>query len=154
MWLIRVSLCFVTDIRWVYFLSALPWDEKHFSAFRIFLFSVYIGLFPLWVKWLGREADYSNPSNAQVNNAWSCTSIFANKCMAWCLKERMGHIRKVGHTVYTQTGVRTFPKEWRMGRPVYGYVLWSQIRNVRNAWMFMVSFSSRPVICTFFHVSF
>jgi hypothetical protein len=26
------------------------------------------------VKWLGREADHSPPSSAEVNNAWSYTS--------------------------------------------------------------------------------
>jgi hypothetical protein len=28
----------------------------------------------LWVKWPGREADHSSPSNAEVKNAWRYTS--------------------------------------------------------------------------------
>jgi hypothetical protein len=33
------------------------------------------GAFSLGVKWLGREADHSSPSSAEVKNAWSYTSI-------------------------------------------------------------------------------
>jgi hypothetical protein len=39
------------------------------------LSSGYHGLF-LGVKGLGREADHSPPSSAEVKNAWSCTSTF------------------------------------------------------------------------------
>jgi hypothetical protein len=39
----------------------------------------------LEVKRLGREADHSPPSNAEVNNAWSYTSTPQYAFMAWCL---------------------------------------------------------------------
>jgi hypothetical protein len=37
------------------------------------------------IKRLGREADHSSPSRAEVKNAWSYTSIPPYVFMAWCL---------------------------------------------------------------------
>jgi len=39
------------------------------------------GSFP-WIKRPGREAHYSPPRNAEVQNAWSCTSTPPYVCMA------------------------------------------------------------------------
>jgi hypothetical protein len=43
------------------------------------------GALSLGVKRLGREADHSLPSSAEVKNAWSCTSAPQYVFMAWCL---------------------------------------------------------------------
>jgi len=43
------------------------------------------------VNWLGREADHSPPSSAEVKNGWSCTSSSSYIFVAWCLiKRRIG----------------------------------------------------------------
>jgi hypothetical protein len=43
----------------------------------------------LGLKWPGREADHSPPPNAEVKDAWSCTSIPQHAFMAWCsVKEK------------------------------------------------------------------
>jgi hypothetical protein len=34
----------------------------------------YLGLFPKWVKRLGREADHSPPASAEVKKMWTYTS--------------------------------------------------------------------------------
>jgi hypothetical protein len=44
-----------------------------------------IGVFFPGVKGLGREADHSSPSSAEVKKTWSYTSIPSCVCMAWCL---------------------------------------------------------------------
>jgi hypothetical protein len=43
------------------------------------------GAVSLRVKWLGREADHSPPSSAEVKNAWSYTPLPQYIFMAWCL---------------------------------------------------------------------
>jgi hypothetical protein len=43
------------------------------------------GTLSLGVKRSRREADHSSPSNAEVKNAWSYTSIPQYAFMAWCL---------------------------------------------------------------------
>lgn len=37
------------------------------------------------VKWLGREADQSPPSNAEIKDLWSNTSTLPYSFMVWCL---------------------------------------------------------------------
>jgi hypothetical protein len=46
----------------------------------------------LEVKLPGPEADYSPPSNAEVENAWSCISIPQYAFMAWCSVKAQGQI--------------------------------------------------------------
>jgi hypothetical protein len=41
----------------------------------------YRGLLPPGVKRPGREADHSHPSNAEVKNAWHCTSTPSTSCL-------------------------------------------------------------------------
>jgi len=45
----------------------------------------------LGVKLSGREADHSPPSNAEVQNAWSYTSIPQYIFLAWCLVKSTGN---------------------------------------------------------------
>jgi len=45
----------------------------------------YRWLFPRRVKRLGREADHSPPSSAEVKNGWSCTSTPPYVFLAWRL---------------------------------------------------------------------
>jgi hypothetical protein len=42
----------------------------------------------LGIKRLGREADHSPPSSAEVKNAWKYSSIPQYAFMAWCLVEK------------------------------------------------------------------
>jgi hypothetical protein len=48
------------------------------------------GALSLVVKRPGREADHSPPSNAEVKNAWSCTSTPQYVFMAWCSVKTQG----------------------------------------------------------------
>jgi hypothetical protein len=43
------------------------------------------GAFSPGVKWPGHGADYSSPSSAVVENAWSYISTLPYVFMAWCL---------------------------------------------------------------------
>jgi hypothetical protein len=43
----------------------------------------------LGIKWLGHEADHSNPSNVNVKNVCSYTSIPQYALMAWCLVKKL-----------------------------------------------------------------
>jgi hypothetical protein len=52
----------------------------------------YRGLFCWGVKQLGREADHSSPSSAEVKNAWSYTSTPQYAFMAWCSVKAQGQL--------------------------------------------------------------
>jgi hypothetical protein len=57
------------------------------------------GALSLGVKRLGREADHSPPSSAEVKNAWSCTPTPQYVFMAWRLINSFGLDRgKIGET--------------------------------------------------------
>jgi hypothetical protein len=59
------------------------------------------GALSLGVKWLGREADHSFPSSAEVDNAWSYTSTPQYVFMAWCLvKHRDNFTLTISGEVY------------------------------------------------------
>jgi hypothetical protein len=47
------------------------------------------------VKWLGHEADYLPPSNAEVYSMWSYTCIPPYVLIAWCLIKQELHLRGV-----------------------------------------------------------
>jgi hypothetical protein len=49
----------------------------------------------LGVKWPGREADHSLPSDAEVKNAWNYTSIPPYVFMAWFLVKDGIHLYDV-----------------------------------------------------------
>jgi hypothetical protein len=42
------------------------------------------GVLSLGIKWPGREADHSLPSNAELKNVWSYTSTPQHLFVAWC----------------------------------------------------------------------
>jgi hypothetical protein len=48
------------------------------------------GVLSLWVRRVGREADHSSPSTAEVMNAWSYTSAPQYVFMAWCSVKNTG----------------------------------------------------------------
>jgi hypothetical protein len=46
----------------------------------------------LGVKQLGREADHTAPSSAEIKNAWSYTSTPQYAFMAWCSVKAQGQL--------------------------------------------------------------
>jgi hypothetical protein len=67
----------------------LGWDrEEGFSHRHIVQTGSLVPTRPtvLWVPWVQRprrEASHSPPSNAEIKNAWSCTSTPPYVFMAW-----------------------------------------------------------------------
>jgi len=49
----------------------------------------------LGVKWPGREAENSPPSNAEIKNAWTCTSTLTYAFMEFCLYKHRIHLHGV-----------------------------------------------------------
>jgi hypothetical protein len=68
------------------------------------------GALSLGVKRLGREADHSPPSSAEVKNAWSYTSTPQYVFMAWCLVKQLTVI--LCNTVYTILPSRGINREF------------------------------------------
>jgi hypothetical protein len=68
-----------------------------------FPFQWVTGTLSLGVKWLGREADYSPPSSAEVKNAWSCTSTPQYVFMVWCLVKCRDNFTFTFYLVYRFT---------------------------------------------------
>jgi hypothetical protein len=68
---------FYTEMQHVHKKSALGPSQPHIQRVP--------GTLPLGVERLGREADHSPPSSAEVKNAWNYTSTPQYIFMAWCL---------------------------------------------------------------------
>jgi len=59
---------------------------------------------------MGREADYSSPSSAQVKNAWNCTSTPQYGLMAWnFVKDRDNFALNLSLCLTTYRGIKTHP---------------------------------------------
>jgi hypothetical protein len=53
------------------------------------------------VGWLGREAEHSAPSGAEVKNAWSYTSTPQYVFMVWCLVKHRDNFTLVAVSEYS-----------------------------------------------------
>jgi hypothetical protein len=69
------------------------------------------GVLSLGVRWVGREADHSLPSSAEVKNAWSYTSPPQYASMAWCSVKRKAQEQLYltwSHSIYMYQECETF----------------------------------------------
>jgi hypothetical protein len=104
-----------------------------------------LGVLSPAVKWLGREADHSPPSIADVTNAWNYNSTPPYVFMVWCLVK---YTIRLHVMVLSETSVymRSVSKSFRTGRlePEQQMIQLSTSRCSCTAilWVSLVSFAS------------
>jgi len=83
------------------FFSSLPRPDRFWGALR-FLSNGQTGALSLGIKRLGREADHSRPSSAEVKNTWSYASIAPLLLPSW----RGAQIKHMGNFTFTFTYIQ------------------------------------------------